>query len=171
MKPESKRFLSELQSQEPFLGSRAGRLTGADASGSLLVDFPGNTAGPVPARLAVAVDATVIQAAVAQQQKVVLLFENGDPRLPFIMGFIQETNATPLLNALLAPLREAPPPAVEARIDGKRVTIEGRDEVVLRCGEASITLRRNGKVIVKGTQLESRATGAHRIKGGSVEIN
>lgn len=60
---------------------------------------------------------------------------------------------------------------MEARVDGKRVVIEGQDEIVLKCGEASITLRRNGKVIVKGTNLESKATGTHRIKGGSVEIN
>lgn len=157
--------------QEPILGSRAGNLVGVDASNTLLVDYPGNIAGPLPARLAVAVDAKTLQSAVAQRQKVVLLFENGDPRLPFIMGLIQEPTATPLLDALL----ENPPvqsrPSMEARVDGRRVVIEGQDEIVLKCGEASITLRRNGKVIVKGTNLESKATGTHRIKGGSVEIN
>jgi len=170
--PESKSLDSGARSEEPILGSRAGHLTGFDGQGAVLVDFPGNGAGPVPARLAVVVEPQALQAAVAQRQKVVLLFENGDPRLPFIMGLIQEPSATPLLDALL----ESPPPAAaqrptEARVDGKRVVIEGQDEVVLKCGEASITLRRNGKVIVKGTYLESRATGTHRIKGGTVEIN
>jgi hypothetical protein len=156
--------------QEPILGSRAGQLTGLDASGAPLVDFPGNTAGPVPARLALVLDARGLQEAVARRQKVVLLFENGDPGLPFVMGLIQEPSTTPLLDALL----ESPPEAArptEAHVDGKRVVIEGQDEVVLKCGEASITLRRNGRVIVKGTYLESRATGTHRIKGGTVEIN
>lgn len=51
------------------------------------------------------------------------------------------------------------------------MTIEGQQEVILRCGEASLTLRRNGKVIIKGTTLETSASGTHRIKGGSVEIN
>ncbi|RKH15026.1 hypothetical protein D7X74_19125 [Corallococcus sp. CA047B] len=169
--PSDKKALAPaMEPPTPILGSRGGHLSGLDASGSPLVDFPGNTAGPVRARLAVALDAQALQAAVALQQKVVLLFENGDPGLPFIMGLIQEPSATPLLDALL----EAPEPPrapTEAHVDGKRVVIEGQDEIVLKCGEASITLRRNGKVIVKGTYLESRATGTHRIKGGSVEIN
>ncbi|WIG94366.1 DUF6484 domain-containing protein [Myxococcus sp. SDU36] len=170
--PDSKSLASGAPSQEPILGSRAGNLVGVDASGAVLVDFPGNTSGPVAARLAVVVDLKALQAAVAQRQKVVLLFENGDPRLPFVMGLIQEPSATPLLDALLeSPPPEAAPRPTEAHVDGKRVVIEGQDEVVLKCGEASITLRRNGKVIVKGTSLESRASGPHRIKGGTVEIN
>jgi hypothetical protein len=153
-------------------GSRAGWLTGTDETGRLFVDFPGNTAGPVAATLAVAVEAQALKAAVTAQQKVVLLFENGDPALPFIMGLIQEPNPFPLVEALLEEQSRGPkPPSTEAKVDGRRVVIEGKDEVVLQCGEASITLRRNGKVIIKGTYLESRATGTHRIKGGSVEIN
>jgi hypothetical protein len=110
--------------------------------------------------------------AVSVHQKVVLLFENGDPTLPFVMGLIQESSPTPLVDALLEEQSRGPkPPPTEAKVDGRRVVIEGKDEVVLQCGEASITLRRNGKVIVKGTYLESRATGTHRIKGGTVEIN
>lgn len=159
------------QVQEPILGSRSGQLVGLDASGAPLVDFAGNTQGPVPARLAVALEPRGLQEAVARRQKAVLLFENGDPTLPFIMGLIHEPSPTPLLDALLEQPAEAASAPTEAHVDGKRVVIEGQEEVVLKCGEASITLRRNGKVIIKGTYLESRATGTHRIKGGSVEIN
>ncbi|MCY1018762.1 DUF6484 domain-containing protein [Pyxidicoccus sp. MSG2] len=171
--PDSKPLPAGAAMPEPILGSRAGQLVGLDANGLPRVDFPGNTAGPVSARLATVLDAKALQEAVARRQKVVLLFENGDPGLPFVMGLIQEPSATPLLDALLeaSPDAEAARPPTEARVDGRRVVIEGQDEIVLKCGEASITLRRNGKVIVKGTYLESRATGTHRIKGGSVEIN
>jgi hypothetical protein len=169
--PRSKPALLETPSREPILGSRAGHIAGLDASGVPLVDFPGSAAGPVPARLALALDARGLQEAAARHQKVVLLFENGDPDLPFILGLIHEPSATPLLDALLESPPETARPPTEAHVDGKRVVIEGQDEIVLKCGEASITLRRNGKVIVKGTYLESRATGTHRIKGGSVEIN
>jgi hypothetical protein len=155
---------------EPILGSRAGQITGLNASGAPLVDFPGNPSGPIPARLAMVLDAKGLKEAIARGQEVVLLFENGDPRLPFIMGLIQEPSETPLLDSLLDS-HPPPPRPTEAHVDGKRVVIEGQDEIVLKCGEASITLRRNGKVIIKGTYLESRATGTHRIKGGSVEIN
>jgi hypothetical protein len=56
-------------------------------------------------------------------------------------------------------------------VRGRRLEIEGTDEVVLRCGEASITLRRNGRVVMRGTYVESRSKGTNRIKGGVVLIN
>lgn len=161
------------ETPERILGSRAGWLVATDDTGRLLVNFPGNPQGPVAAQLALAVDPQSLRTAVSRNQKVVLLFENGDPGLPFIVGLIQETSPSPLVDALLEAQAPTPPPLAqaEAHVDGRRVVIEGKDEIVLKCGEASITLRRNGKVIVKGTYLESRATGTHRIKGGSVEIN
>ena len=62
-------------------------------------------------------------------------------------------------------------PAIEALVDGKRVVLEAQDEIVLRCGKASITLRRNGRIVIRGTYVETRAEGTNRIKGGSVQIN
>jgi len=49
--------------------------------------------------------------------------------------------------------------------------VEAADELVLRCGQASIVLRRNGRVVIRGTYVETRAKGVNRIKGGSVLIN
>jgi len=58
-----------------------------------------------------------------------------------------------------------------ATVDGKRVLIEGRDEIVFRCGKSSITLRRNGKVVIRGTRIESVSRGLQRVLGAAVEIN
>lgn len=72
------------------------------------------------------------------------------------------------------PTRPAPEPPrqpIVAEVDGRRLVIEAEDELVLRCGKASITLRRNGRVVIEGVQLESRAAGANKIRGGSVQIN
>jgi hypothetical protein len=55
--------------------------------------------------------------------------------------------------------------------DGRRVEIEAADELVLRCGEASITLTRDGRITICGTYVETRARGTNRIRGGSVQIN
>ena len=44
-------------------------------------------------------------------------------------------------------------------------------EIVLECGEGSITIRKDGKIVIKGTHLLSRAAGVNRIKGGQVNIN
>jgi len=51
------------------------------------------------------------------------------------------------------------------------VVLEAEQEVVLRCGDASITLRRDGKVVLRGAYVETRAKGLNRIRGGSVKIN
>jgi len=60
---------------------------------------------------------------------------------------------------------------VEADVDGRRVRIVAQDEIVLECGQASITLRRNGRIIVRGTYVETHSDGTNRIKGGQVRIN
>ena len=62
-------------------------------------------------------------------------------------------------------------PVIEADVDGRRVRLTARDEIVLQCGKASITLRRNGRVIVRGTYIETHSEGTNRIKGGQVQIN
>lgn len=153
---------------QPVTGVRVGWISGFDVQRGLLVDFPGG-GGPVPAKSIVPLDKAAVERAVAEKQGAVLQFENGDPRLPVLMGLLQPAVQTPLLDALLA--APAPGAPLEAKVDGKRVVIEGQQEIVLRCGQASITLQRNGKVVVRGTYLETRATGTNRIKGGSVQIN
>ena len=62
-------------------------------------------------------------------------------------------------------------PVFEADVDGARVRICARDEVVIACGPASITLRRNGRVVIRGTHVETRAAGTNRIRGGQVRVN
>lgn len=62
-------------------------------------------------------------------------------------------------------------PVITADVDGRRVRIVAQDEIVLECGSASITLRRNGRVVVRGTYVETYSEGTNRIKGGQVRIN
>ncbi|TWC22850.1 MULTISPECIES: DUF6484 domain-containing protein [unclassified Pseudomonas] len=89
--------------------------------------------------------------------QVALMFEAGDPARPLVIGRIQrlEEPATPAL----------------AHLDGERLEFSAEREIVLRCGKASITLTRAGKVIIRGAYLSSRSSGVNRIKGGSVQIN
>ena len=42
-------------------------------------------------------------------------------------------------------------------------------EIELRCGKASITLTKAGKILLRGEYLLSRSSGVNRIKGGSVD--
>ncbi|PID43873.1 MAG: hypothetical protein CSB48_03555 [Proteobacteria bacterium] len=59
----------------------------------------------------------------------------------------------------------------EVLIDGKKLELAAPEEITLRCGKSSITLRQDGKIVVRGEHILSRARGAHRIKGGSIELN
>lgn len=152
---------------------KVGCLAPGSKAGAVVVDFEGNAMGPLAARSLVALDDATIRNALLSRQPVVLLFENGDPRLPIIAGLVPADPGAVLLGSLLqAPATApAPPKPTEARVDGKRVVLEGDQEVVLRCGDASITLRRDGKVVLRGAYIETTATGLNRIRGGSVKIN
>ena len=51
------------------------------------------------------------------------------------------------------------------------VVLNGAKQVELRCGQASIVLTAAGKILIKGTYVMSRSSGANRIKGAFVDIN
>ena len=75
---------------------------------------------------------------------------------------------------MLAPSVDEPktdPITVETTLDGERLTLTADREIVLRCGKASITLTRAGKIIVRGAYILNRSSGVNKIKGGSVQIN
>ena len=59
--------------------------------------------------------------------------------------------------------------AVDA--DGQRLIVNAKEQLVLRCGKASITLTQSGKVLIDGTYVLNRSSGVNRIKGGSVQLN
>jgi hypothetical protein len=56
-------------------------------------------------------------------------------------------------------------------VDGQELVLEGYKRIELRCGKASLILTEEGKVLVNGTYISSTSSGAHRIRGGSVDIN
>ncbi len=93
---------------------------------------------------------------------VALSFVEGNVYQPLILGFIQATaNET----------KSADEQVVEVEQDGKRLVISAEQELVLKCGDSTITLTKAGKINIRGKQLLSRAEGVNRIKGGAVQIN
>jgi Domain of unknown function (DUF6484) len=94
-------------------------------------------------------------------RSVVVVFEGGNPQAPIIMGVMEP-------HPLAAKL---PSPGVTVQADDERHVITAEREMVLRCGNASITLTRAGKVIIKGDYILSRSTGINKIKGAAIDIN
>ncbi len=152
----------------PMSSACIGWIAGVTPEGHPRVGFPGSP-DDLPAASTVEGSRAELEAAAARRQPVVLLFEEGDPERPIVVGFV--VTAAPREAPHLV---EAGPGAgwpEVAEVDGKRVCIEGADEVVLVCGKASITLRRTGRIVVRGTHVETDADGVNRIKGASVRIN
>ncbi len=144
-----------------FDGVTIGRVVRLDEDGTVRVSFPGSPGEFVPATCAVSLSAEEIRHAVATGQGAVLMFEQCDPTRPVLMGLVRG----PVRGRL--PEGESP----EVFVDGERVEVEAQRELVLRCGKASITLRANGRVVIRGVYVETRAAGTNRIKGGNVQIN
>jgi hypothetical protein len=93
---------------------------------------------------------------------VVLMFVHGDPERPVVVGVLRGQAGWPL---------ESASAQVEVDADGQRMVVNAREQLVLRCGKASITLTKAGKVLIEGSYLLSRSTGVNRVKGGSVQLN
>jgi uncharacterized protein DUF6484 len=146
---------------------RVGTVVGT-RDGHWLVDYPGNPHGPLLARSVVHVDAVAMDRIAAANAEVLLVFENDRLDLPIVVGLL---TPDPLVTPVRGERGATDTGRLEAIVDGQRVVVEAKDEIVLRCGEASVTLRRNGRVVVRGTYVETRSKGVNRIKGGSVQIN
>jgi Domain of unknown function (DUF6484) len=146
---------------QPSARVTRGILAGFTEHGEPLVDFPGNPTGkPLPAI------STITLRYEFGGREAVLMFEDGDATRPVLIGLVQP----PLKPGKQIILEEGGGP-LEAVADGETVRINGHKEIVLRCGLASITLTRDGKILLRGAYVQSRSSGVNRIKGASVQIN
>jgi Domain of unknown function (DUF6484) len=149
-------------------GLHLGRVLAVNDDQRVLVEYPG-CAGPTLARLAVVATRPRLQRAIDLREVAVLAFESGDLFRPLVLALLpQPTDAT---GASAPAVPVVPPDVLQVDVDGRRVRIEGQDEIVFQCGKASVTLRRNGKVVIRGTHVETFSEGTNRIKGGQVRIN
>ena len=88
---------------------------------------------------------------------VAVAYINDDESTPIIIGRIQRPNA--------------PEQNLTVKMDGNRVVLHADHDIELRCGDASIVLTRAGKVLIKGSYVLTRSSGANKIKGAYVDIN
>lgn len=129
-------------------GVLAGRLVRLGADGVPWVACALANA-PVPA------DTTVPLGAAHVGRTVILAVADGADR-PVVLGCV----AGPSARA-----------TATAAVDGERIEFTAQREIVLRCGKASITLTRSGKVLIRGEYVLSRSAGVNQVQGGAVHIN
>ena len=121
-------------------------------SGAPLVVFPGN-----PKETAIAAPSLTELASDEIGAEVALLFQDGDPGRPLVVGRIVE------------PVRRVSSPQITR--DGERVCIVGEERIELRCGEATILMEKDGRIIIRGTYVTTQASATNRIRGGSIDLN
>ena len=54
---------------------------------------------------------------------------------------------------------------------GKKIKIDGKNEILLECGKASITLKKNGDIVIKGNKIDVKADSDIQIKGSKLSGN
>jgi hypothetical protein len=131
--------------------ARVATVASADAANGLavaLADASGTAV--VPARSVVTVQPTDIG------RDVLIVFEEGDRSRPVIVGILQD---------------RAVQASADVVVDGKRVTVTADDELTLKSGKASITLGADGRIVIKGMEIVSRARGTNKVRGSTVLIN
>ncbi|RJR20300.1 MAG: hypothetical protein C4581_03595 [Nitrospiraceae bacterium] len=153
---------------EQIDGVRIGKVIDVDDNGRVFIDFAGNPHGLVSARHTSSVNLDALCKAASSGQDVLLVFENSDPLRPIIIDTISSCNTG---TARKEDINLKVDELSDIKIDGKKMTFDAGEQIVLKCGKASITLTKAGKVIIRGAYLLSRSSGVNRIKGGSVQIN
>jgi hypothetical protein len=143
-----------------------GRIAASSRAGEVFVECAGSS--PVPARLLEGIDRVALSRSDSVGREVLLVFDGGDPGKPIVVGLLE--NRIESLVRMEAPDESLGAPK-EILCDGKRLVVDVSEEIILRCGEGSIMIGKNGKIVLRGTHLLSLSTGRNRIKGGSVSIN
>lgn len=152
---------------EPFIdlvagATRIAMLARIDSDGVPWLRRPDG--GEVRARVLAHLGRLELDRALVDAVPLLITHEDGDRTLPIILGLVALTAPAPIENedskALSAVTR-----------DGGVVTITGDERIVLRCGEASITLTSSGGVIIDGAYVASISSGVNKIRGGQIRIN
>ena len=146
-----------------------GKLVGLTESDEPIVDYPGNpSATPIVART------TAMIKDLREGQDVAMLFEAGYRTKPVVIGPVvvpQTTNDPSQQTTANPPAEPTTTNAVSVQADEDNLTLSANRQITLRCGRASITLTRAGKVLIRGAYLLNRSSGVNKVKGGSVQIN
>lgn len=139
-----------------------GKLTGFSKTGLPLVEYTARSGIASPGSIAARTTVPLHKSQIGCE--VVLLLAGANATEPIVMGCI-------LPAAPPAETAASQAASLNVELNGKRLELTAEEEIVLRCGNASITLTKAGKVLIRGAYLLSRSAGVNRIKGGSVQIN
>lgn len=141
-------------------GIRIGKIFSIKEAGQILVDYSDNPFDPLNARALIDVTSDDVD-------KIVLLsFENNDPKHPIIVGLIRNKAVNTVKKNTVMKNK-----VNDVIVDGKKIVFDAEKEIELRCGKSSLIMRKNGRIVIKGKHVVSRASSVNKIKGAAVRIN
>ena len=139
-----------------------GHLTGIDDEGQLLFEPEGLTES-LPVTIGMeASDGVLVRAVRRRRRALVMRTADAVPRW-ILVGMVRER--------IGEKAREAKPGRLEVAVDGEKVTLEAEHDIELKCGQASITLRYDGRIELRGTHILSASRGPNRVKGATIALN
>lgn len=151
--PASTDLMKQAQPPSP-LGVFSGQIIGFQ-DGMPLVDFTGSyTTTGLSAHTCISLTPANVG------RRVILAFTDNDRERPIILGLLVEPEA-----------KDGGTLPINVQLDEEKLVLTANREIIMRCGDASITLTAAGKILVRGTYILTRSSGANRIKGAAVEIN
>ena len=141
----------------------SGHLDGIDNEGRLLFLAEGSTGVPVPVAIGIeSSDGVLVKAARLRCRALVVRTADATPHW-VLVGLIRERVA--------AKARDARPGQLEVTLDGETLRLSAERNIELRCGAASLLLRKDGKVVITGTNVVSSSRGSNRIRGATISLN
>lgn len=143
-------------------GVHIGKILSVEKNGLLLVDYQDNPFGPLSAQSIICVSTD------DEEREVLLIFKKNNPKFPIIIGFIQKQ---PVVENHSKEFVLDKKKLRNITIDGERIVFDAKKEIVFRCGKGSVTIRTDGRIVIKGTDLVSRSKGTNKIKGATIKIN
>lgn len=112
----------------------------------------------------VVLESAVLRAPLDVDDVVVVLRPGSGDEAGVVLGRVADSNTC-------KPIQQRPDTAEASQEKPAVLHLEATEELVLRVGDGSITIRKDGKILIKGKDLVSHAQRVNRIKGGSVSIN
>lgn len=85
-------------------------------------------------------------------------------RRGYVLGVIRKYRAS-------APGENGKFAHLDTKEDFREIKFNATEKIELRCGQSSLLMNKDGKIVVKGSSITSRASGPQKIKGATVNIN
>jgi hypothetical protein len=140
-----------------------GYLQGIDHDGRVLFRADGAEGAPVPVGIGMEVsDGVLVKAARSHKRAMVISTAGAEPQW-VLVGIVRER--------VDIKARDAAPGQLAVEVDGETVRLTADHTIELKCGKSSLTLRKDGKVVLAGEYLISTSRGANKIRGATISLN